>query len=131
MTERSGNGGSVIGRGPLKETRVWRTLKTRYLCNQLWLHTKQVNHQSTYNRNKNNQSQLLLGIRQSESTFFRNTQIATVLQRLFVVLMICSHLHLSQKQQNKEYEKAFGNIVSTDASSSFCFRAWSGKDFIR
>lgn len=61
-------------------------LKDQYYQKVIDLYTKnQVNHKSTYSRNKNNQSQLLLGIRQSESTFFRETQIATVLQRVFLV----------------------------------------------
>lgn len=41
--------------------------------------------------------------------------IATVLQRLFVVLIHYMYLHLFQKQQNKEYEKAYSPIVSIAA----------------
>jgi hypothetical protein len=49
-----------------------------------------------------------LPLKEPESTFFRETHFATVLQRCFVVLMIGEYLHLFQKSMN--YEKAFGSF---------------------
>jgi hypothetical protein len=49
----------------------------------------------SYKQCKDNQ--LLSGIRQSESTFFRETQIATILQRLFALIVSVLTLLLSNK----------------------------------
>ena len=56
-----------------------------------------------------------------------DSKIATVLQRLIVVLIIYLYLHLCQKHQNnKEHEKAFSPIVNTAASSSCSFSVCAG-----